>query len=838
MAAFLMFLLIIFCGVASAEEYIGEGTLKIAGDNERPYVCPLKHTEVQASISGVVGKVTVSQKFENPINDPIEAEYIFPLPEDAAVDSMTMKIGSKIVKAEIKERQEAEKIYSEAKKTGRRTALLNQERPNIFKWHIANIMPRDEIEITLTYVDNIKYSDGFYEFVFPMTVGPRFIPKDGFTECLPVKNEINVVFGKDVNYEHTSSNTDNINPEYPPEGMRSGHDISLEVLIETPCYMRDIKSILHKTKIQKINDRLVKVSLSPLDNIPNKDFVLRYSFAEEQIEEGILCYSDGQKDGFFFLILQPPKKAAVSQTIPKELIFIVDTSGSQSGKPLEKVKETMKYAIEGMNPNDTFNIMAFSNKTISLFPKPRKNALENRKAANDFMESRLGTGGTYMMPAILEALQAKEDPDRLRIVCVMTDGYIGNDMEVIDAVKENIGNARLFSFGTGNGVNRFLIENLAKAGRGDSEIITLSESGREYAESFYDKLASPLLTDIEVDWGELSVSEIYPQRAMDLFSSKPLIFSGRYDKSGNGTITLYGKAADGPFVKKINVDFPEKALIATSIPVLWARMKIEDIMRSNLSEFYGIRPDERIKNEIVKTALEFGLATQFTSFVAVEEKIVNKNGKSEKISVPAEMPEGVEYAGIFGSSSGGSAEASVAISIDTAQVNSLRYSGNTHLHTVKPIRKVNAPGAKFDKKLTILKEAMDSGWTVKPSYEKISQDDIQKYPKLNELRNLKFKNGKIRVRITYAGSLEAIEDLCGKSNAKILDKTCQGGSQVLFVEISPDALWKIAKKSGVTSVVLVEQKERSQVESYVSSLWILLKKSLFNCISFCEKYFC
>ncbi len=656
--------MILPAAVFANDDEVTEGTLKIIGKPSAS-VCPLKHTSVDAKLSGFIGRVTVKQSFHNPLNEPIEAVYIFPLPNRAAVDSMVMKIGDRVIKANIKSREDAKRIYNEAKNAGKRTALLEQERPNIFTQSVANIMPNDKIEITISYVEQLSYCDGVYEFVFPMVVGPRFIPggsrdfnAPNDDELVPVTKEEKVKLNKEQSGTGWAVDTDRvpdasrITPVVTPPGTRAGHDISLKVSIDSPVAINDINSVLHKVNIAKSKNLNPPynaiIELKKEDSIPNKDFILKYSVAGKKIEEGFIYHNSGKNGGFFSLVLQPPDRPSANEITPKEMIFVIDTSGSQSGWPLAKAVETMTHCIDNMNADDTFNLLDFSNQTIKLFNQPVPSTAENRKKAKDFLTNKLAGGGTHMLPAVVESLQLKEDPKRLRIVCFMTDGYVGNDMEIIDSIAKNLGNSRLFSFGTGNSVNRYLIDKMAEAGRGEAEFVTLNRSGAEVAEAFQRKIGTPMMTDVSVDWNGMPVSEVFPQNHPDLFSSKPLIFTGRYSKAAKGRITIKGNIAKRPFSKKIEVDFPANEPKNDVLASLWARTKIESLMDKDLTGIQSGNPNADIKRKITQLGLDFNLVTQFTSFVAVEEKVVNKNGKTTTVAVPVELPDGVKYEGIFG----------------------------------------------------------------------------------------------------------------------------------------------------------------------------------------------
>ena len=608
---------------------VTEGVLRIVS-SEGENVCPLKHTDVKANISGFIGITEVTQIFTNPMETPIEAEYIFPLPEKSAVFEMLMKIGDKTIRGIVKEKEEAKAIYNKAIQEGKRASLLDEERPNVFVQHVGNIMPGDEIKILIKYVEDIKYEEGIYEYVFPMTVGPRYVPKS--------------MEGKEGN----------INPAYPEEGKRSGHDISVSVEINSPINIEEVNSELHEINVEKVSNTSHIIKLAEHDSIPNRDFILKYRLGSETIEEGLISTKIKGKGGFASLIIQPPARPENYKIIPKEMIFVVDTSGSQMGFPLDACKKAMYLCIDKMHDHDTFNIICFSSVPEFLFKKSMPADEKNRELAKEFMKQHNGGGGTEMMPPILAALKAKEDKDRLRIITIMTDGYVGNENEIIKAIDQKCKkNTRVFSFGTGDSVNRYLITKMAEAGRGDSEIITATYRSRDkeneninkIADAFFKKIDSPLMTNIELSWSGDKISEIYPKNIPDLYSNKPLILIGTYKKGGKGSVTVTGNVAGETIKKKIEfVLATEEDSKYESLPYLWARRKIE--YYSDRDNFRGKdRDDDKIKQTIIKLGLDFGLATLYTSFVAVEDKVVNEDGKLEHKEVPSEFPSGVSRQG-------------------------------------------------------------------------------------------------------------------------------------------------------------------------------------------------
>ena len=601
--------------------------------------CPLKHTDVEADIVGFVGRVTVKQTFYNPLDKKIEAIYVFPLPQDAAVDDMVMTVGERRIVGQIKEREEAREIYEAAKAAGHVASLLDQERPNIFTQSVANIEPGVQVVIEISYVETLKYEDGVFEWVFPMVVGPRYIPGGGSAPA-PMTT------GQDTDQVPDASK---ITPPVTPKGTRAGHDISLTIHIEAGMELHDLESTLHEVDIASAMPGQATVTLKNQAEIPNKDFILRYRLASDEISDAFLVHSD-ERGSFFTLILQPPKRVIPEQLVPRELIFVLDTSGSMRGFPIDKAKEVMSKAIDAMRPDDTFNLITFAGRTQILWDAPRPATAENIAEAQKLLASLKGGGGTEMMKAINAALvQTKpEGPGPIRVVCFMTDGYVGNDMAIIGAVRKNADTTRVFSFGIGNSVNRFLLDGMAHAGRGEVEYVTLESQAAAAVERFHERILAPVLTDIEIDWGDLPVADVYPKRIPDLFSAKPIMIHGRLTGPAEGVITLRGNTGGGAYEDQIHATEPESPPDHDALASLWARAKVADLMMQDMGALQSGTFPEDLKSQITNLGIEFRLMTQFTSFVAVEEMTVTVGGEPTTITVPVEMPDGVSYEGVFG----------------------------------------------------------------------------------------------------------------------------------------------------------------------------------------------
>jgi Ca-activated chloride channel family protein len=576
-----------------------------------------------------MARVTVVQEIQNTAPDKIEAVYVFPLPHMAAVDRMDMYVGDRHIKGDIKRREEARAIYDAARDAGKMAALLDQERPNIFTQHVANIRAGEKVRIEISYVERLKYEDGEYEWTFPMVVGPRYIPGTPTGKA-----------GGGWSYDTDRvPDASKITPPVAKPGTRAGHDLSLSVNIDAGVPLQNLASKTHEVLTERPASQRALVRLKDKDVIPNKDFILRYDVSGAKIEDALLTHR-GARGGFFTLILQPPDKPNVEDITPKELVFVLDTSGSMSGFPIEKAKETMKLALEGLNPRDTFNLSTFAGDTQILFPQPVAATRENLRTAQEFLALRRGGGGTEMMKAITAAL-APASNRHMRVVCFMTDGYVGNETEIIREIQKYSG-ARVFSFGIGSSVNRYLLDKMAEAGRGEVEYVSLTDDGSAAARRFHERVRSPLLTDISVDWGDLPIADVYPKRIPDVFSAKPIVITGRYTGPAKRNIKLHATYAGRSVTRDIMMDLPAAEPKHDVLATLWARTRVDMLMHDQGSN----------REEITQLGLNYRMMTPFTSFVAVEEMVVTDGGKPRRVDVPVEIPHGVSYDGVFGSGEG------------------------------------------------------------------------------------------------------------------------------------------------------------------------------------------
>ncbi|MTJ08820.1 VIT domain-containing protein [Anabaena sp. UHCC 0204] len=617
--------------------------LYIQNLNQQAIAFPLKHTEVKAKVNGNISRVEVTQSFENPFTTTLEATYIFPLPDEAAVDDMLIKIGDRTIQGSIKKRQEAQQIYEQAKREGRTAGLLEQERDNIFTQSLANIKPGEQIDVIIRYTESLKFESGNYEFVFPMVVGPRYIP--GITI------EENTVIGGSASAPMTlNQDTDlvpdasRLNAPVLPVGKRSRHDINVTVEINAGVEIQDISSPSHHIQITR-NKQIAEIKLAGGDTIPNKDLILRYQIATKNTQASVHIQAD-ERGGHFALYLIPALQYQPDQLVPKDVIFLIDTSGSQHGAPLNQCQELMRQFINGLNPQDTFSIIDFADTTQQLSPIPLNNTPQNRTAAINYINRLNAGGGTEMLPGIRKVLNFPvTDFSRLRTIVLLTDGYIGNENQILAEVQRHLQpGTRLHSFGAGSSINRFLLNRIAEIGRGIARIIRHDEPVNEVVEKFYQQINNPVLTNIQLQWeGDGESPIIYPLTPPDLFAEQPLILFGRKPDCLAGKLHITSMTAGGKYHQQtfnLNFDITGNPGIAQ----LWGRYRIKDLMNQMVSG------DTKAGVEAVtNTALTYQLLSQYTAFVAVSDDVrVNPLQDSLSLQVPVEMPQGISHQGIFG----------------------------------------------------------------------------------------------------------------------------------------------------------------------------------------------
>jgi Ca-activated chloride channel family protein len=672
-------------GEAAPEESLPPGGLQARkSDGEVAGEFPLKHTEVTAEVSGYIARTEVEQQYENPFAEVIEAVYVFPLPAMAAVNDFVMQIGERKIVGLVRPREEAERIYQEARAAGQTASLLTQERPNIFTQSVANIEPGGAVTIRITYLEKLSYERGRYEYMFPMVVGPRYIPGTPTTggegaavmtrglaalaKQEPTRTGQAGAQGDGTAGDPTTTTTttttttggggwagptdrvpdaDRITPPVLRPGERSGHDIGLTVKIDAGVPIQNIRAVTHCVDVEVAGEERGTVKLSPADGVPNRDFVLRWSVAGEDTQYGVLAHR-GDAGGYLTLMMQPPAAPADAQVTPREITFLLDVSGSQQGTPLAISKEVVRRAMDELRGEDIFNIFYFSSGNGQLWDQARSRTAANVDEARAFLRSLCGGGGTEMLDGIRRALLAEHDPKYLQMFVFFTDGYVGNEDEILRMIKEERGEARFFAFGISSSVNRYLIDGVGEFGGGTSEVVLPSDpehAGRA-VQRLFDLIDSPVLVDVAIDWNGLPVEDVYPAKLPDLFAGQTINLVARYTAAARGTAYIEARVGAEHVRVPVEVDLPDAEPANAALAPIWARWRIEELSKRMVTA--GAEDQEALKRQITDLAVEYRLMSQYTAFVAVDGSRVVGDGNPLRVMQPVELPADMSYAGVFG----------------------------------------------------------------------------------------------------------------------------------------------------------------------------------------------
>lgn len=580
---------------------------------------PLKSTSATVNISGVIADVRVHQVYKNEGKKALEAIYVFPASTRAAVYGMKMTLGERVIEAKIKKREEARREYEQARDQGKSASLLEQQRPNVFQMNVANIMPGDEIEVELRYTELLVPTDRVYEFVYPTVVGPRYSNKTA--EEVPTS-------------EKWTQNPYLHQGEQPPYAF----DIATTIVAGMP--IREIFCPSHKVRTAYDGPSAARIALDKSETRGgNRDFILRYRLDGNRIQSGLLL-SDNGKEKFFLLMMQPPEKVAKTQIPGREYIFIVDVSGSMYGFPLDVSKQLLKNLIGNLRPTDAFNILLFSGGSALMSEESVPATAANIEKAIALIDRQRGGGGTELLPALKRALSLKKPESFSRTFVIVTDGYVSVEEEAFDLIRNNLNRANVFAFGIGGSVNRHLIEGMARVGMGEPFVILKGDEAAGKAARFRAMIESPVLTQVKVGFRGFDAYAVEPSTLPDILAERPVIVFGKWRGEPKGKITLNGITGTGEFRETVDVSRVKPSRENSALRYLWARHRI-----ALLSDYNKLRVDDKRVAEVTDLGLTYNLLTAYTSFVAIDSEVRNKDGKPTVVKQPLPLPQGVsDYA--------------------------------------------------------------------------------------------------------------------------------------------------------------------------------------------------
>lgn len=661
-----------------------QGTLLFKSDAKGDtFAAPLLHTDVVIRVSGMVARAQVKQTFLNPYDDWVEGVYVFPLPENAAVDHLRMKIGGRIVEGVIQERTEAKKHYELAKQSGRRAALLEQERPNVFTSSVANIAPHDDIVVELEYQQTLRYDGGRFSLRFPMVVGARYIPGTPLATEYPgaqaaasarrqgggdetVHGAVrrvdaaaaNNAVAPDVRRDGSGraadttrvSDASRITPPVLHPSSGPINPVSIKVELDAGVTLADVESPYHAITLRSVDYRKEIVELDGGTTPANRDFELDWTPTVDSAPRTAWFTEERGGKTYGLLMILPPSAQTQAKRLPREAIFVIDTSGSMNGTSIAQARDALALAIDGLAPADRFNIIEFNSTARALFRQARPATQDNKAEARSWVRALNAQGGTEMAKALDLALDGEEHADRIRQVVFLTDGQVGDEDELFRLIRARLGDSRLFTVGIGSAPNSHFMTKAAETGRGTFTYIGKVEEVREKMGGLFAKLESPVLKGVRIDWPEGVAAESWPERIPDLYAGEPVVVSVALtyndEKRAAGRARVSGLRGDAPWEQAIALDRPEPG---EGMGVLWARGKIAalvDALREKSGE--GAR-EEETRAKVVELALAHHLVTKYTSLVAVDRTPVRPDGMDLKTApLPTNLPHGWVYESVFG----------------------------------------------------------------------------------------------------------------------------------------------------------------------------------------------
>ena len=602
---------------------------------------PALSTDVKISVSGMVARAVVAQQFRNESAGWVEGTYVFPLPENAAVDRLRMQVGERQIEGQIRERAQARAEYEAARDRGSRASLVEQERPNIFTSSVANLGPGETLTVEIEYQQTLRYEDAAVSLRFPTVVAPRYIPGSPQSETPQPQASKDAGWALDTDQVPDASR---ITPPVVAEGEPSRNPVTLHVELDAGFPVGEVKSRYHAVTVEKRDDNHYEVSLAVGPFAADRDFELVWHPLAGAQPHGSLFRETRDGETHLLLTIFPPVGSqAAGKRLPREAVYVIDTSGSMQGASIEQARQALLLALGQLTREDRFNVIQFNSVTDTLFASPREANDKNIEAARRYVDKLRATGGTEMAPALRAALNSPEKEGYLRQVVFMTDGSVGNEDELFKLIQKKLGRSRLFTVGIGSAPNSHFMTKAAQLGRGSFTYIgDIAEVGEKMG-ALFGKLEHPVLSDIVVEWPASVSAEGYPQKLPDLYLGEPVVLSARAEGLLSGKVVVRGQSGEQAWSSKFDLG---RAHDGKGMGVIWARRKIEsltDTLRDGADK-------QMIREAVVDIALKHHLVTRYTSLVAVDVTPARPDGESlHAQALPANLPQGWSHEGVFGS---------------------------------------------------------------------------------------------------------------------------------------------------------------------------------------------
>jgi Ca-activated chloride channel family protein len=588
------------------------GELIVSHDNSP---LPLEKSEYHGQILGPVANITVVQHFRNPLDQPAELMYLFPLSHSAAILDFELNVGERTIQAELMELEKAREEYERALRSGRRVGLLEERRKNLMAVQLGNVRPGESLKTRLQYQERLSFHDGAYELVIPMGITPRYHspghPEEGIGLDAPVAGLEEPIGGLEI-------------------------DLTVDAGVPTG----DPECATHPIEFSRLDDRRFDLHLTG-SQIPDHDFVLRYPIVKEQ--PGLAAWRASGEDGDYFLLtLIPPAWREMTGPVAREYIFVLDRSGSMQGEPMKQAVNALKACLRTLDPTDRFRILLFNQITEWYQENPVPVTQEAIDNADRFLSGVVGAGGTEIVPALAEALSVPVDPDRDRLVVFLTDGAVSAEDRAYQEVDSLIGQARLFTIGIGPSVNRAFLEEVARLGRGRTEFIGLDEDIEGAIIRFQDRLSFPALTDIKLVGKQNAIWDLYPTPLRDLYYGETLEILGRM-VVGNTTQKLVFTGRRTGEEVNMEAELPPTSQPEPVVERLWARARLDSLITQQAIGSRGIN-----REAIINLALKHRLVTPYTAFVAVNDQAGLEGARPRQIIISQPLPPELSLEGFLG----------------------------------------------------------------------------------------------------------------------------------------------------------------------------------------------
>jgi len=599
---------------------------------------PLQAIDVDATLTGLVARVALTQTFGNRFDRPLEASYIFPLPDRAAVTEFRMEVGERVVEGVLRERGQARADYDTAVRRGRRASIAEEERPGVFTMRVGNLLPGERVTVRLVMTGPLPWDEGEATFRFPLVVAPRYIPGS------PLEGEP-VGSGTEPDTDAVPD-ASRITPPVLLTGFPNPVDLSIRVQIDpADLEVGAVRSSLHAV-VEEAPDGIRTVRVEPGERA-DRDFVLRIGTGSEAVSTAVTAVEDADGgQGTFVLTLLPPLGAAVAT--PRDLVFVLDRSGSMAGWKMVAARRAVARMIDSLTGRDRFGLLAFDN--LIETPPELGNGLRAagdhaRFQAVEFLSRLEARGGTEMAAPLARALDLVTGPaagepagpgPRDPALVLVTDGQVGNEDQILRLLAPRLGGVRVYTVGVDSAVNEGFLKRLAGLGGGACELVESEERLDAMMDRVHRRLGAPVLTDLELEPAglDLDTSSLAPRRLPALFAGSPLVVSGRFRGGPGGAVTVRGRDAAG---RPWSATVPVTGGDASSLTATWARAHLRD-----LEDRYATDPvpDRELERRIVETSLRFGVLCRFTAFVAADVQVVNEGGVVHRVLQPVEAPAG------------------------------------------------------------------------------------------------------------------------------------------------------------------------------------------------------